>query len=81
MPPEVEACLSGSGEAGAELEVSRPTVEGDTVVTYYRMAPSIDGVELFVDATDDRFGSQAWEHLLCDPEPSPKTPKNCRNAS
>ena len=48
----------------AELITERPTVEGDPVTTIVRVLP--DGsVELFVDATHDRFGSGEWERLTC----------------
>jgi len=41
-----------------------PTTEGDLIV-YYRVGPAIDGLEVFRDATHDKFGQQAWSHELC----------------
>lgn len=40
------------------------TVEGDPIVTIYRSGPS-GAVEVFYDATRDKFGSGKWEHQQC----------------
>ena len=50
---------------GAELISTRPTDEGDPVTRYYRVHEN-GTVELFVDATRDRFGSQRWSRYRCD---------------
>ena len=49
----------------AELSVRAYTVEGDPVDTYYRTVPDGRGIELFVDSTQDSFGSGRWEHAVC----------------
>jgi hypothetical protein len=53
---------------GAELVVSAPTVEGDPIVTYYRVLPG-GGVEIFVDSTLDEFGGDGagWSLQRCPP--------------
>jgi hypothetical protein len=40
------------------------TEEGDPVTSYYRVHEN-GTIELFVDATRDRFGSRAWERYSC----------------
>lgn len=50
--------------AGAELVVTRPTVEGDPLIFYYRALPQ-GTVEYFVDATQDSFGSRTWFDGVC----------------
>jgi hypothetical protein len=48
----------------AEFTSTRPSVEGDPVTTIYRvLGPG--RVEVFVDATHDRFGSGRWEKYAC----------------
>ena len=67
LPADVEGrrCLLAALRAGdgAELISTQMTEEGDPVTTYYRVHEH--GVELFVDATRDRFGSRAWERYSC----------------
>ncbi|WP_448061717.1 hypothetical protein [Cellulomonas hominis] len=41
---------------GAELVVTAPTTEGDPVVTFSRVGPGIDGLEILTNASGDRFG-------------------------
>ena len=64
--PEVE-CLERAlrNGAAAELVVGTVTDEGDPVVFFYRSVPGSPGLEIFVDAREDAFGSRAWEHLTC----------------
>jgi hypothetical protein len=50
---------------GAELVVRYFTTEGDPIVEYYRTIPGTAGVEVFTDATEDRYGSRAWSHRRC----------------
>lgn len=48
----------------AEFVSTRPTTEGDPITTIYRVLP--DGsVEVFIDSTQDKWGSGRWEHLSC----------------
>jgi hypothetical protein len=60
------ACFDAALRAGegAELVVETRTTEGDPIVTYYRALPS-GGVEVFIDATEDAYGSGDWTHQAC----------------
>ena len=48
----------------AELISTQPTIEGDPITRYIRVHEN-GVVEIFVDATRDRFGSGAWERIRC----------------
>ena len=65
LPPERIACLSATPDEGRELIVVRRTTEGDPIVRYFRTGPDLAGVEIFEDATADRFGDHAWHHSFC----------------
>lgn len=80
MPDAAWSCLDAAGTAGAELAVTAPTIEGDPTTTYYRVGPGIDGLELFHDATQDRFGSGAWHHEFCPRTATVRDPRGCRDA-
>lgn len=56
------AAIDGNG---AELAVSRPTTEGDTIVSYFRLGPGIEGMDVFVDGTADSFGPGTWTYQHC----------------
>lgn len=62
-----QACLDAAlgGSDGAELTVGAPTREGDRVVFYYRVVPGQVGYDVFVDSTEDKFGSGAWSVMTC----------------
>lgn len=67
-PPNREAreCLMDAWRESreAELSTTMTTIEGDPVSRITRVFA--DGsVEVFVDATRDRFGSGEWERLIC----------------
>jgi len=48
----------------AEFISTRPTIEGDPITSIYRVLP--DGsVEVFIDSTQDTFGSGKWSHATC----------------
>ena len=64
VPAASIACLSTTPTEGRELVVVSPTTEGDPIVRYFRTGPDLDGVEIFEDATADRFGG-AWHHTFC----------------
>jgi hypothetical protein len=64
IPDDAAGCLESSVTSGAELVVEGPTTEGDPYVTYYRVGPEIEGIEIFIDSTLDRFGF-GWAHQLC----------------
>ncbi len=48
----------------AEFVSTRPSVEGDPITKIYRVL-SPGHVEIFIDATKDRFGSGTWEKYTC----------------
>ena len=50
---------------GAELITSQTSIEGDPIVRYIRVHEN-GVVEVFQDATRDRFGSGEWERVVCD---------------
>ena len=60
-------CLLNAFEdgRGAELISTFTSVEGDPITRYTRVHEN-GTVEVFVDATRDRFGSGAWERLRCE---------------
>jgi len=63
---EARECLLDAWREGraAELISERPSVEGDPITTIYRVMP--DGtMDMFIDATRDRFGSGEWERYVC----------------
>jgi hypothetical protein len=64
VPPARIRCLAATPTVGTELVVASATAEGDAIVRYYRTGPGIDGVDIFEDATRDRFGG-GWHHSLC----------------
>jgi len=67
MDPAAWDCFAGALAAGtdAELRVDFFTDEGDPVPTWYRLD---DGrLEIYVDATDDSFGSGEWMFSTCAP--------------
>ena len=65
LQPPLDCMASAAGAGGAELAVALPTSEGDYIVTFYRVGPSISGVEIFVDATRDQFGKKDWRQASC----------------
>ncbi|NLF04134.1 MAG: hypothetical protein GX593_03885 [Actinomycetales bacterium] len=79
-PQEGWDCLAEHLETGAELVVVAPTVEGDPIMTYYRVGPEIDGMEYFSDPTFDTWGADEWEHMLCAIETDPLGMVNCVRA-
>ncbi len=62
-------CLAAHLDTGAELVEVTPTVEGDPIISYYRVGPDIDGLEYFNDPTFDTFGADTWTHLVCELNP------------
>lgn len=58
VPPAAAACLDAAinNGRGAELRVAMYTDEGDEISAYYRAWPS-GGVEVFVDNTNDSYGT------------------------
>jgi hypothetical protein len=63
---EARACLLAAhlDGRGAELLTTQNTMEGDPINRYVRVHEN-GVVEIFVDATRDRFGSGEWERLVC----------------
>ena len=64
---EARRCLLDAYRAGrgAELISTMTSVEGDEIVRYVRVHEN-GTVEIFVDATRDRYGSGEWERLTCE---------------
>jgi len=77
VPAEAWACVDAAFDTGAELAVEMPTTEGDPIVTYYRVGPDIDGLELFTDTTRDNFGPQTWSHEVCPDTVTVREPLGC----
>ena len=48
----------------AELVRAMTSVEGDVIVVVQRVTSSGEA-EVYVDATEDDFGSRSWEHYRC----------------
>ncbi|MGF9662677.1 hypothetical protein AAIH25_12485 [Arthrobacter crystallopoietes] len=66
LGPEALKCLErGYAEDGAELAVALPTVEGDMLVSHYRVTPRTPSLQVFHDATRDKFGSGEWTESSC----------------
>lgn len=64
MPASMFDCLNYGFDSGAEMVAIQPTTEGDPVVTYYRVGPDIDGVDIVTDMTSDKFGG-GWHVQHC----------------
>jgi hypothetical protein len=62
-----DQCLLDALAAGRPAELIRTfaTIEGDPITEYYRVLGA-GRVEVFVDSTQDSFGSRKWTHLLCE---------------
>lgn len=56
-----DALKSGNG---AELKVEHPTIEGDPIVSYYRVL-SDGSTEVYVDSTKDGYSDQKWSFASC----------------
>jgi hypothetical protein len=52
-------------ERGAEFVSHESTIEGDPITNYFRVHET-GVVEIFVDATQDKFGSEQWERIRCE---------------
>lgn len=66
--PAAGACLAAalrSPDRGAELVVSRPSIAGDPILTYYRDVPGSPDLEVFIDAPPDLFAPQNVFRLTC----------------
>lgn len=59
VPQEANDCLMDAGADGAELAITRPTVEADPVTEYYRVLPG-GGWEYYTDMTQDAYGGGWW---------------------
>jgi len=84
VPDAAWSCLDGASEEGAELVVTMPTTEGDPIVTYYRVGPKIQGVELFIDNSADAYAGiedRGWSHQLCPETSTAHEPLGCRGAA
>jgi len=77
VPADAWACMDAASDSGAELVVEMPTTEGDPILTYYRVGPGIDGLELFSDTTQDSFGPRTWSHEVCPDTVTVSEPLGC----
>lgn len=84
VPDEAWACLDDAADdVGAELVVTRPTVEGDPVVSHYRRGPGIAGMEVFRDTRADCFAAapdRRWWHEVCPATTRAAEPAGCVGA-
>lgn len=66
-PESLAQCLTtpAARRDGAEVEVRSVTTEGDPVVTHYRVSPGRGEVDVFTDASADRFGTDEWGWVRC----------------
>lgn len=84
VPETAWDCLDQATDAGAELVVSTPTTEGDPIVTYYRVGPGIDGLEVYVDNRADRFAGvddRGVTRQLCPATTTAQDPAGCREVA
>lgn len=65
-PQEPVDCLVSAlrDNTGAELAVDVPSTRGDSTVTYYRVLPGGNEVEVFVDAPEST-GVRSWSRKTC----------------
>lgn len=59
-------CLWSAYQAGqpAEFVSTTTTIEGDPVLTIYRVLPT-GQIEVFVDSTHDQYSLRSWLRLTC----------------
>ncbi|MFE6971551.1 hypothetical protein [Isoptericola sp. NPDC057653] len=76
---EAFACLDAASARGdgAELIVRSRTIEGDPIVEYHRVGPGIDGLEVYVDGTQDAFGDRTWTYRSCPETVTAADPLGC----
>ena len=65
VPGDAWDCLASGVDTGAEFVVAMPSTEGDSIRYYFRAGPEIAGVEIFIDATADAWGTGKWDRRLC----------------
>jgi len=64
---EGRECLFDAFESGggAEFVIRESTMEGDPITSYFRVHEN-GAVEIFLDATQDRYGAERWERIRCE---------------
>lgn len=82
-PSEGEVCLveAMTGGTAAELAATALTDEGDAIRSYYRTVPGVPGLVVYVDGTDDSYGSQGWALLTCPDATAPSDLEDCSETS
>ncbi|MBB4855463.1 hypothetical protein HNP40_002865 [Mycobacteroides chelonae] len=67
LPAAQRDCMNNARASGrgGELTVVQPTIEGHPITTYYRVFSPDQRLEVFVDASTDRYGSSGWSHFFC----------------
>lgn len=73
----VERCMRGGASTGAELAVWVEGEDSGPTINFYRVGPDIDGIQVFVDATRDNFGSRDWHEQECHPAQLTFPPEGC----
>lgn len=76
VPDQAWACMNAAFGGGGELAVLQPTVEGDPIVTFYRVGPDIRGMDLIIDSTLDTFGF-GWLVQHCVDSVDAREPAGC----
>jgi hypothetical protein len=66
LPEDAATCLHREvGTRSAELVLTRLTDEGDPITSYFRTSADDNGITVYIDATQDSFGSRTWETYHC----------------
>ena len=64
VPADAWDCLEAGVETGAEFVVAVPA-DGAVTRYYFRTSPEIAGVEMFIDATEEKWGTGKWDTRTC----------------
>ena len=78
LPDDAADCLhDAAGTAAAELVMTRLTEEGDPVTSYFHTSADRERITVYVDATQDSFGSKKWMTLQCPADVDPMRMTGC----
>lgn len=62
---QVECMKSSRAAGGSELTLRSITTEGDEIVSYIRILPNVENVEIIVDKSQDEYSEQGWISYSC----------------